>query len=181
MKRLRRIYKNFTKAEEAFLGLLLVAITVLVFSSAVARALSAPIIVFLILLFLGMPIAFAIGISGFTFFLATPGGLPLTAVAKKAISTTQSFTMLAIPLFIFAGNLMNNTGITKRLVRLADVLTGHMYGNIAQVSCILSALMGGCSGSAAADAAMECRLLGPEMTERGYSNGWSAASTAGPP
>ena len=91
MKRLRRIYKNFTKAEEAFLGLLLVAITVLVFSSAVARALSAPIIVFLILLFLGMPIAFAIGISGFTFFLATPGGLPLTAVAKKAISTTQSF------------------------------------------------------------------------------------------
>ena len=153
----------------------------LVFSSAVARALSAPIIVFLILLFLGMSIAFAIGISGFTFFLATPGGLPLTVVAQKAISTSQSFTMLAIPLFIFAGNLMNNTGITKRLVRLADVLTGHMYGNIAQVSCILSALMGGCSGSAAADAAMECRLLGPEMTERGYSNGWSAASTAGPP
>ena len=175
------IYENFTKAEEAFLGLLLVAITVLVFSSAVARALGTPIIVFLILLFLGMPIAFAIGISGFTFFLATPGGLPLTVVAQKAISTSQLFTMLAIPLFIFAGNLMNNTGITKRLVRLADVLTGHMYGNIAQVSCILSALMGGCSGSAAADAAMECRLLGPEMTERGYSNGWSAASTAGPP
>ena len=133
------------------------------------------IIVFMFLLFFGMPIAFAIGISGLTFFLATPGGLPLTVVAQKAISTTQSFTMLAIPLFIFAGNLMNNTGITKRLVKLADVLTGHMYGNIAQVSCILSALMGGCSGSAAADAAMECRLLGPEMTERGYSKGWSAA------
>ena len=133
------------------------------------------IIVFMFLLFFVMPIAFAIGISGLTFFLATPGGLPLTVVAQKAISTTQSFTMLAIPLFIFAGNLMNNTGITKRLVKLADVLTGHMYGNIAQVSCILSALMGGCSGSAAADAAMECRLLGPEMTERGYSKGWSAA------
>ena len=136
---------------------------------------SAAIVVFMFLLFFGMPVAFAIGISGLTFFLATPGGLPLTVVAQKAISTTQSFTMLAIPLFIFAGNLMNNTGITKRLVRLADVLTGHMYGNIAQVSCILSALMGGCSGSAAADAAMECRLLGPSMTARGYSKGWSAA------
>lgn len=136
---------------------------------------SVAIIVFMFLLFFGMPIAFAIGISGLAFFLATPGGLPLTVVAQKALSTTQSFTMLAIPLFIFAGNLMNNTGITKRLVRLADVLTGHMYGNIAQVSCILSALMGGCSGSAAADAAMECRLLGPEMLERGYSRGWSAA------
>ena len=133
------------------------------------------IIVFLFLLFFGMPIAFAIGISGLTFFLATPGGLPLTVVAQKAMSTTQSFTMLAIPLFIFAGNLMNNTGITTRLVRLADVLTGHMYGNIGQVSCVLSALMGGCSGSAAADAAMECRLLGPEMLKRGYSKGWSAA------
>jgi len=132
------------------------------------------IIIFMFLLLFGMPIAFAIGISGLTFFLATPG-LPLTVVAQKAISTTQSFTMLAIPLFIFAGNLMNNTGITKRLVKLADVLTGHMYGNIAQVSCILSALMGGCSGSAAADAAMECRLLGPEMIKRGYSKGWSAA------
>lgn len=133
------------------------------------------IIVFMVLLFLGMPIAFSIGISGLSFFLATPGGLPLTVVAQKAISTTQSFTMLAIPLFIFAGNLMNNTGITKRLVRLADVLTGHMYGNIGQVSCVLSALMGGCSGSAAADAAMEARLLGPEMIDRGYSRGWSAA------
>ncbi len=135
----------------------------------------AALLVFMFLLFFGMPIAFAIGISGLAFFLATPGGLPLTVVAQKAISTTQSFTMLAIPLFIFAGNLMNNTGITKRLVKLADVLTGHMYGNIAQVSCILSALMGGCSGSAAADAAMECRLLGPSMTARGYSRGWSAA------
>lgn len=131
-------------------------------------------IVFLVLLFLGMPIAFAIGISGFCFFLATPS-LPLTIVAQKAISTTQSFTMLAIPLFIFSGNLMNHTGITKRLVRLADVLTGHMYGNLGQVSCVLSALMGGCSGSAAADAAMETRLLGPDMEKRGYSKGWSAA------
>ena len=54
--------------------------------------------------------------------------------------------MLAIPLFIFAGNLMNNTGITSRLVKLANVLTGHMYGSIGQVSVVLSTLMGGVSG-----------------------------------
>ena len=130
--------------------------------------------IFLIFLFLGMPVAFAIGISGFAFFLMRPE-IPWTILVQKSLSTTQSFTMLAIPLFIFAGNLMNNTGITKRLVKLANILTGHMYGSIGQVSVVLSTLMGGVSGSAVADAAMECRILGPEMTKRGYAPGWSAA------
>lgn len=131
-------------------------------------------IVFVLFLLFGMPVAFAIGISGLVFFMVTDG-LPYTIVVQKVLATTQSFTMLAIPLFIFAGNLMNNTGITKRLMKLADVLTGHMHGNIAQVSCVLSTLMGGVSGSANADAAMESRILGPEMTKRGYSKGWSGA------
>lgn len=129
---------------------------------------------FLILLFLGMPVAFAIAVSGFSFFLMRPE-IPWTILVQKSLSTTQSFTMLAIPLFIFAGNLMNNTGITSRLVKLANVLTGHMYGSIGQVSVVLSTLMGGVSGSAVADAAMECRILGPEMTRRGYAPGWAAA------
>lgn len=132
------------------------------------------ILVFLVLLFLGMPVAFAIGLSGLFFFAMTPG-LPWTILVQKAFSTTQSFTMLAIPLFIFAGNLMNNTGITKRLVKLSNVLTGHMYGSIGQVSVVLSTLMGGVSGSAVADAAMESRILGPEMIARGYDRGWGAA------
>ena len=129
---------------------------------------------FLILLFLGMPVAFAIAVSGFAFFLMRPE-IPWTILVQKSLSTTQSFTMLAIPLFIFAGNLMNNTGITSRLIKLANVLTGHMYGSIGQVSVVLSTLMGGVSGSAVADAAMECRILGPEMTKRGYAPGWAAA------
>ena len=130
-------------------------------------------VAFLILLLLGMPVAFAIGISGFLFFWFTDG-IPLTITVQKALSTTQAFTMLAIPLFIFAGNLMNNTGITTRIMRLSNVITGHMYGNIGQVSCVMSTLMGGVSGSAVADAAMECRILGPEMLRRGYTRGWSA-------
>ena len=129
---------------------------------------------FLVILFLGMPVAFAIAVSGFAFFLTRPE-IPWTILVQRSLSTTQSFTMLAIPLFIFAGNLMNNTGITSRLVKLANVLTGHMYGSIGQVSVVLSTLMGGVSGSAVADAAMECRILGPEMTQRGYAPGWAAA------
>lgn len=129
---------------------------------------------FIVILFLGMPVAFAIGISGFIFFMLE-GTIPLTILVQKSLSTTQSFTMLAIPLFILAGNLMNNTGITSRLVKLSNVLTGHMYGSIGQVSVVLSTLMGGVSGSAVADAAMECRILGPEMVKRGYAPGWAAA------
>lgn len=132
------------------------------------------VVVFLLLLLLGMPVAFAIGVAGTVFFLVTPG-IPFSIVVQKVVSSSQSFTLLAIPLFVFAGNLMNNTGITSRLVKLSNVLTGHMYGNLAQVSCVLSTLMGGVSGSANADAAMECRVLGPEMTKRGYARGYSAA------
>ena len=132
------------------------------------------VIIFFLLLFLGMPVAFAIGISGTAFFVVTPS-LPFTVVVQKVMSSTQSFTLLAIPLFVFAGNLMNNTGITTRLIKLSNVLTGHMYGNLAQVSCVLSTLMGGVSGSANADAAMECRILGPSMEARGYSKGYAAA------
>ena len=129
--------------------------------------------IFFVFLLLGMPVAFAIGISGWSFFMIRE--LPLSIMVQKSISTTQSFTMLAIPLFILAGNLMNATGITKRLMNLASVLCGHMYGSVGQVSCVLSTLMGGVSGSAVADAAMECRILGPEMLRLGYSRGWSAA------
>lgn len=131
-------------------------------------------IIFLILLALGMSVGFAIGISGVVFFLMTPE-IPFSIVVQRVVTSTQSFTLLAIPLFIFAGNLMNNTGITKKLVKLSDVLTGHMYGNLAQISVVLSTLMGGVSGSSTADAAMETRILGPEMLKKGYSRGYSAA------
>ncbi len=129
--------------------------------------------IFLVFLLLGMPVAFAIGISGFSFFIIRD--LPMTVLVQKSISTSQSFTMLTIPLFILAGNLMNSCGITNRIMRFANACTGHMYGNIGQVSCLMPTLMGGVSGSAVADAAMECRILGPEMNRLGYAKGWSAA------
>lgn len=121
-----------------------------------------------------MPVAFSIGISGLFFFLTTPE-VPMSIAVQKTLSPSQSFTMLAIPLFIFAGHLMNSTGITHRLIRLANALTGHMYGNLAQVSAVLSTMMGGVSGSAVADAAMQSRVLGPKMVEKGYSRAYGAA------
>lgn len=129
--------------------------------------------IFFVFLLLGMPVAFAIGLSGFSFFMMAD--LPMTILVQKSISASQSFTMLAIPLFVLAGNLMNSCGITKRLMRFCNACTGHMKGNIGQVSCLLSTLMGGVSGSAVADAAMQCRILGPEMNRLGYAKGWSAA------
>lgn len=131
-------------------------------------------IVFLVCLVLGFPVAFAIGISGATFFLQNPE-FPFTTIAQLPVSQTQRVPMLAIPLFVFAGNLMNATGITQRLVKLSTLLTGHMKGGLAQVSVVLSTLMGGVSGSATADAAMEARILGPSMVERGYTKGYTAS------
>ncbi len=133
-------------------------------------------IVFMVLLLMGMPVAFAIGIAGTIFFLQNPQ-LPFTMVIQLPISQTQNFPLLAIPLFIFAANLMNETGITFRLIKLAGVLAGHMRGGLAQVNVVLSTLMGGVSGSAIADAAMEARILGAEMIKKGFSKGYTSAVT----
>ena len=130
-------------------------------------------IVFLVLLFLGMPVGFAVGIAGATFFLQHPE-LPLITMVQLPISQTQNVTLLAVPLFIFAGTLMNASGITSRMVKLAMLLAGHMRGGMAQVSVVLSTLMGGCSGSTNADAAMEARILGPEMERQGYPKAFTA-------
>jgi TRAP-type transport system large permease protein len=131
------------------------------------------VIVFAVLLLMGMPVAFAIGISGCVFFLQHPE-LPSTIPIQLTISETQNFALLAVPLFIIAGNIMNNGGITLRLLDLAAVLTGRMKGGLAQVSIALATLMGGVSGSAIADAAMQARMLGAEMLKRGFPRGYVA-------
>jgi tripartite ATP-independent transporter DctM subunit len=130
-------------------------------------------ICFLLLLIFGMPVAFAIGISGVVFFLQHHS-FPMTTTVQLPISQTQNMAILAVPLFIFAGNLMNAGGVTKRLVILANLLTGHMRAGLAQVNVVLATFMGGVSGSATADAAMQARLLGPDMIKQGYSKGFTA-------
>jgi tripartite ATP-independent transporter DctM subunit len=130
-------------------------------------------VAFAVLLLMGMPVAFAIGIAGCVFFLQHPE-LPSTIPIQLAVSQTQNFALLAIPLFIMAGNLLNHSGITRELLNLASVLAGRMRGGLAQVSIVLSTLMGGVSGSAIADAAMQARMIGDEMLKRGFSKGYAA-------
>ncbi|MDR2741478.1 MAG: TRAP transporter large permease [Treponema sp.] len=131
-------------------------------------------ICFVVFLVLGMPIAFVIGIAGFAYFSSVEY-LTFETATQMIVSQSQSFAFLAVPFFIFAGNLMNVSGITARLLSLARLLTRRMYGGTAQISVVMSTLMGGVSGSATADAAMETRILGPEMMRIGYKKGYICA------
>jgi tripartite ATP-independent transporter DctM subunit len=130
-------------------------------------------VAFTLFILMGMPVAFAIGISGALFFLQNPD-LPFTIPVQVTVSQTQNFALLAVPLFIIAGNFLNKSGITEQLLNLASVLTGRLRGGLAQTSLALSALMGGVSGSAIADAAMQARMIGAEMVRRGMSRGFAS-------
>src|SRR5699024_12339367 len=99
-------------------------------------------IVFIILLALGMPVAFGIGIAGLIFYLTTPG-VPTSILPQNIVAASQSFTLLAIPLFIFAGNLMKRTCIIERLVSLVGLMTVHMYESLVLVSTVLSTFLSG--------------------------------------
>jgi len=134
-------------------------------------------LLFAVLLLLGLPVAFTIGIAGFLFFVLSDI-LPMSIGVQKIASVSQSFPLLAVPFFVLAGHLMNESAITERLFRFSKITVGWMAGGLAQVSVVLSTLMGGVSGSAVADAAMEARVLGPTMTSEGYSKGYTAAVIA---
>ena len=131
-------------------------------------------LVFIVLLLINTPIAYVIGCSGIVWFLVD-GTMPINIAVQRVVAQTQSISFLAVPFFILAGNLMNRTGITPRLMKFSQVVTRKMIGGTCQVSVLLSTLMGGVSGSAVADATMEARILGPEMTRRGYPKGYSSA------
>jgi tripartite ATP-independent transporter DctM subunit len=134
-------------------------------------------IVFFILLLLGVPIAFTIGMSGFVFFVLSDF-LPVSIGVQTIASVSQSFPLLAVPFFVLAGHLMNESGITERLFAFSKITVGWLSGGLAQVSVVLSTLMGGVSGAAVADAAMEARVLAPTMLEEGYAKGYTAAVIA---
>jgi TRAP-type transport system large permease protein len=129
---------------------------------------------FVVFIIMGMPIAFVIGVAGFAFFFSNPM-LPFETAVQMTVRQSQSFAFLAVPFFIFAGNLMNESGITSRILSLARLVTRRMYGGTAQISVVMSTLMGGVSGSATADAMMETRILAPEMMRIGYKKGYIVA------
>ncbi|HEY6431371.1 MAG TPA: TRAP transporter large permease [Acetobacteraceae bacterium] len=136
-----------------------------------------PLAVFLGLLLLNAPVAVAIGAGALLFFLRQ-NGLPIDIFSQRIAAFSGSFPLVAIPMFTFAGVIMNHAGITARLLSLAETLVGHMPGGLAQTNVLLATLMGFESGSGNADAAMQSKMLGTEMVRRGYPRPFAAAVVA---
>lgn len=130
------------------------------------------------LFFLNIPIGFALMGSALFYFIFLNNTMSMNMVIQQFVTSVESFPYLAVPFFIMVGSVMNYSGISEELMNMAEVLTGHMKGGLAQVNCLLSAMMGGISGSANADAAMQSKILVPEMIKKGFSKPFSAAVTA---
>ena len=135
------------------------------------------VLLFILAVSLGMPIAFSLLLASIPTFL-TGEFMPASIAAQKLVGVTQIYTLMAVPFFVIAGNVMSASGIAGRLVAFSNVMVGWMAGGLAQVSIVLSLLMGGISGSAVADAAMQSRLLGEPMMKAGYSKGFAAGVIA---
>jgi C4-dicarboxylate transporter DctM subunit len=130
---------------------------------------------FLILLLLDVPIAFAL-LGGAMIAMYVTGSL--MPAANAMIATVDSFTLLTIPLFIMAGDLMNRGGITSRLVDLSNALVGHFKGSLAQTGVVSAMLFGSVSGSAVADTAAVGSAVIPPMIKQGYGPAFAAALVA---
>jgi tripartite ATP-independent transporter DctM subunit len=134
------------------------------------------VITFLVLLIIGVPIAYSIGLAGITTMLVNMDFLPaVTTFAQRMANGLDSFTLLAIPFFILAGQLMNKGGIAIRLINLAKALVGRFPGGLAFVNVIANMLFGAISGSAVASASAIGSTLHPKMVEEGYDKNFSAA------
>ena len=134
-------------------------------------------IVMLALLFLKVPVYIAVLGGSMVYFLLNPD-INSIVFAQQAIVGTEKISLLAIPFFVCAGIFMNYTGVTKRIMNFCEVVTGRLPGGLAQVNVLLSTVMGGLSGSNIADAAMESKMLVPEMTKKGFSLEFSSVVTA---
>jgi C4-dicarboxylate transporter, DctM subunit len=132
--------------------------------------------VFLVLLLIGIPIAFALGISSLSYLLLE--GISLTIVPQKMYSGIDSFVLLCIPGFVLAGNLMNVGNITDHIVRFSNALLGHIRGGLGLANVGGSMIFGGISGTAVADAASIGSVMIPGMARSGYDKPFAAAVTA---
>ena len=134
------------------------------------------VLTFVILIGIGVPIAWSIGISTtFTMLVNIPVMPALTTVAQRMSTGLDSFALLAIPFFILAGQIMNQGGIARRLIDFAKTLVGALPGGLAHVNIIAAMLFGAISGSAAAAASAIGGFMVPRMEKEGYSRGFSAA------
>jgi tripartite ATP-independent transporter DctM subunit len=131
---------------------------------------------FALLLFIGAPVAFALGAAALACVLWLD--LPAVVVFQQLSSGMNVFSMLAIPFFVFAGDLMMRGQIADRLVALAAAMVGHLRGGLGQVNIVAATLFGGVSGSAVADASAVGGVMIPQMKARGYAPDYAVNITA---
>lgn len=132
--------------------------------------------IFFILLVLGVPVAFDVGIAAVIYLFVN--GKDLIIVTQRIFAGGDSFTLMAIPLFIFAGEIMNACGVTKRIVGFANELVGFIHGGLAHVNILASMLFAGVSGSTSADVASIGGMLIGSMDEAGFDRRYATAVTA---
>lgn len=132
--------------------------------------------IFFLLLALGVPILFSMGISAGVYYLMS--GYPLMQFVQKTVGGVDSFTLLAIPFFLLAGDIMGKGGISKRMLRFANSLVGPLTGGLAVTGVVSSAMFGTICGSAPATAASIGSIIVPEMEEKGYSKRFTGSIIA---
>jgi tripartite ATP-independent transporter DctM subunit len=134
--------------------------------------------VLLLLIMMNVPIAVAMGLTAIIFFIGLGNASLLTMLPQRMYASTTGFTLLAIPFFILAGNLMNTGGITGRIFRFAKAMIGHIPGGLGQVCVMANVIFSGMSGSALADAAGLGQILHKAMVDDGFKPKFSAAIVA---
>jgi tripartite ATP-independent transporter DctM subunit len=132
---------------------------------------------FAVLVFLRVPVAFALGLAVVPVFFIEDRLTPILLM-REMFKSYNAFILLAVPFFLLAANLMNSSGITDRLIRLARAMVGHLPGGLGHVNVVVSMLFAGISGSSSADAAGIGSLLIPQMKKEGYDSSFSVAITA---
>ena len=133
---------------------------------------------FLALLLIGLPISLVLAISALVYIFVSGQTVLLESYSQQLFSGMESYGLLAVPLFMLAGELMNEGGITKRLVNFASVFMGKTKGGLAYINLIVNMMMASIIGSAAAQIAIMSRVMVPEMEKQGYDKALAAATTA---
>jgi tripartite ATP-independent transporter DctM subunit len=131
---------------------------------------------FAVFILIGVPIAFSLGAAATVYLILK--GVSLGLIATRLFTGLDSFTFMAIPFFILAGELMNSSGITKRLVNFTSLFVGRLRGGLAHVSVVTSMLFGGVTGSAIADCSAVGTMMIPAMKEKGYDDEFAAGLIA---
>ena len=134
-------------------------------------------VIFFVLIILGIPIGVSIGLAVFSVILCS-GQVSCVIASQALIRQISSFSLVAIPFFMLAGEIMEKSGITQKLVDFADAVVGWITGGLAYVAIFTGILMGGISGSGPADTAALGGIMIPSMIKSGYPKNYSAAALA---